>query len=175
MPTDLCPRPIWGGRSDEIPKYPNTQRNSKPETAKREFGRLAFRAWGLPFLGSARRAGAAVHGYFVIGYLANVKIWVCEDDWVTLMLNARFFNLWALAVLVIGVVRFLQAWLRHWNLTAATVQLVAGALIASFLWLVGRSLGRPEFRRAPLKVWIVGLGIFAVAFALTVIVIQLIF
>ena len=91
------------------------------------------------------------------------------------MLNARFFNLWAMAVLVIGMVRFLQAWLRHWDLTAGTVQLVAGALIACFLWLVGRSLGRPEFIRTPLKVWIVGLGIFAVAFALTVIVIQLIF
>ena len=60
------------------------------------------------------------------------------------MLNARFFNLWAMAVLVIGMVRFLQAWLRHWDLTAGTVQLVAGALIACFLWLGIRQFRRME-------------------------------
>jgi hypothetical protein len=60
-------------------------------------------------------------------------------------------------------------------MTAATAQFLTGAVIACLLWLVGRSLGRPEFSRAPLRVWIVGLAIFATAFGLTVLVIRLIF
>jgi hypothetical protein len=91
------------------------------------------------------------------------------------MLTARFFNLWAVAILVIGVVRFIQAWLYHRGSGAATVQLIAVAIIACFLWLVGRGLGKPEFTHPTLRVWIVGLSIFLIAFAVTVIVINLIF
>jgi hypothetical protein len=90
------------------------------------------------------------------------------------MISARFFNVWAVAILVIGVVRFIQAWLYSQGLAVAVVQLVAVGVIACFLWLVGRSLGKPEFIRAPLRVWIVGLSIFAIAFVITNVVLRLI-
>ena len=91
------------------------------------------------------------------------------------MLNARFFNLWAVAILVIRVVRFAQAWVRHQGLAVGVVQLVTVAIIACFLWLVGRSLNKPEFKRPTMRVWIVALVIFSAAFALTVLVVKLIF
>ena len=90
------------------------------------------------------------------------------------MLNARFFNLWAVAILVIGGVRFLQALLYQRGVVAGTVQLVTVGIIACFLWLVGRSLNKPEFLHPTLRVWIVGLAIFLTAFALTVILVKLI-
>ena len=91
------------------------------------------------------------------------------------MLNARFFNAWAVALLVIGTVRFIMAWVFHQGLVAGMVQLVAGAIIACLLWLIGRSLDKPEFTHPTLRVWIVGLAIFLIAFGLTVFVVKLIF
>ena len=91
------------------------------------------------------------------------------------MLTTRFFYAWAAAVLVIGIVRFIYAWMYSQRTGAATVQLVAVAVISCFIWLLGRSIARVDFRRIPLGFWIVGLAIFLLAFVGTALVIRVVF